>query len=165
MQLLENLPHNQRQSLLKQVLRAVQEAKLARNKIQAVWGARVPVLKYSCARSHLDFDVCLQSHGALVKAQAHDLNDASRSTLNSTSLLYMTIFFLQQLTQLPALQQLVPLEQLKDQQCRLLQEEADDGVGGEGDLLLALAVQQSSEEWIKGLRQDIRQTQGQVWSF
>jgi hypothetical protein len=41
--------------------------------------------------------------------------------LNSTSLLYMTIFFLQQLQWLPALQQLVPPELLEDQQARLLQ--------------------------------------------
>lgn len=69
------------------------------------------MLKYTCALSGLDCDISLQGTGALLKAQfmhiltrtctalpalyrlvklwaqAHDLNDASRSTFNSTSLL------------------------------------------------------------------------------
>lgn len=79
--------------------------------VQAIWGARIPVLKYTCALSSFECDISLQGTGALVKAhvirilnqscstlsavyrlvklwaQAHDLNDASRSTFNSTSLL------------------------------------------------------------------------------
>lgn len=54
-------------------------------------------------------------------AQAHDLNDASRNTLNSTSLLYMTIFYLQQRQLLPPLKELVPDDLLLQPSSRLLQ--------------------------------------------
>jgi DNA polymerase sigma len=36
--------------------------------VQTVMGARVPVLKYTCAMSGLDVDVSIQGTGALVKA-------------------------------------------------------------------------------------------------
>jgi hypothetical protein len=47
-------------------------------------------------------------------ACAHELNDASRNTFNSTSLLYLAIFFLQQQQLLPPLASLVAAEQLND---------------------------------------------------
>lgn len=118
---------------------------MSMQQVQAIWGARIPVLKYTCRLSGLDCDMSLQGTGALVKArfiyilnsgsrhlsalyrlvklwaQVHDLNDASRSTFNSTSLLYMTIFYLQQLQVLPPLQELVPQELLLQPNARLLQ--------------------------------------------
>jgi DNA polymerase sigma len=54
-------------------------------------------------------------------ASAHDLNDASRSTFNSTSLLYMTVFFLQTRQLVPPLCALVDPAQLNDPFRRPLQ--------------------------------------------
>jgi DNA polymerase sigma len=62
-------------------------------------------------------------------ASAHDLNDASRSTFNSTSLLYLTIFYLQLQQLVPPLHELVDPLQLNDQTCRLLHP-ANKYVGG-----------------------------------
>jgi DNA polymerase sigma len=54
-------------------------------------------------------------------ASAHDLNDASRSTFNSTSLLYMTAFFLQTRQLVPPLSALVDPALLNDPGRRPLQ--------------------------------------------
>jgi DNA polymerase sigma len=53
-------------------------------------------------------------------AAAHDINDASRSTFNSTSLLYLTTFFLQTRQLVPPLQELVDPALLNDPAKRLL---------------------------------------------
>lgn len=53
-------------------------------------------------------------------AAAHDVNDAARSTFNSTSLLYLTAFFLQKRQLVPPLQELVEPALLNDPTRRLL---------------------------------------------
>lgn len=147
-------------------------------KIQAIWGARVPVLKYTCSLSGLDCDLSIQGSGALLKAnfmyilnshcqqlaplyrlvklwaQAHDLNDASRGTLNSTSLLYLTILYLQQVHLLPPLQELVPRELLQQPQARLLQG-GNQQVWDDPQRLTRLltAVQGRMAAWVAGHQQ------------
>ncbi|WIA19118.1 hypothetical protein OEZ85_003766 [Tetradesmus obliquus] len=169
---LEALQRSQRKSLLSMLLKMVHRAHLARHQVQAIWGARVPVLKFTCSMSGLECDISLQDTGALVKAhmmgilnyhssslsplyflvklwaQAHDLNDASRSTFNSTSLLYMTIFYLQQLQMLPALSELVPGELLRQPEERLLQGENKKQWDNPKQLQLLLqAVRQRTADW------------------
>lgn len=53
-------------------------------------------------------------------AAAHDLNDASRSTFNSTSLLYLTIFYLQLRQLVPPIKDVVDTQQLNDTTHHLL---------------------------------------------
>jgi DNA polymerase sigma len=53
-------------------------------------------------------------------AAAHDINDASRSTFNSTSLLYLTVFFLQTQHLAPSIKDLVDAALLNDPARRLL---------------------------------------------
>jgi DNA polymerase sigma len=53
-------------------------------------------------------------------AAAHDINDASRSTFNSTSLLYLTVFFLQTQQLAPSFKELVDAALLNDPARRLL---------------------------------------------
>eukprot|EP00882_Tetradesmus_deserticola_P031333 GHRQ01035430.1.p1 GENE.GHRQ01035430.1~~GHRQ01035430.1.p1 ORF type:complete len:271 (+),score=138.04 GHRQ01035430.1:23-835(+) len=81
-------------------------------------------------------------------AQAHDLNDASRSTFNSTSLLYMTIFYLQQLQMLPALRELVPPALLRQPEQRLLQGHNKEQWADPWQLQLLLdVVQARAADW------------------
>lgn len=47
-------------------------------------------------------------------SSAHDLNDAARSTFNSTSLLYLTVFYLQTQQLVPPIQELVESDMLND---------------------------------------------------
>lgn len=72
-----------------------------------------------CAACGVMFGVCC---ARLVKlwAAAHDLNDASRSTFNSTSLLYLTMFYLQLQQLLPPLKELVESNLLNAPSCHLL---------------------------------------------
>ncbi|KAF8064505.1 HESO1 [Scenedesmus sp. PABB004] len=147
---LRECPARQQQAVLRAVLRAITDARLAAfreggPRVQALWGARVPVLKYTCRLSGLEVDASLQETGALLKAgvlravaeracpalaplyrlakswaAAHDLNDASRATVNSTALLYMVLFFLQRRSLAPPLRALIDDALLSDRGARPL---------------------------------------------
>lgn len=82
--------------------------------------ARVPLLKFACERTYMECDLSIKGPDGLVKAAAvkaltacdpafaalyrlvklwateHDINDAQQGTLNSTALMLLVVFYLQQ---------------------------------------------------------------------
>jgi hypothetical protein len=63
-------------------------------------------------------------------ARTHECNDASQSTLNSTALMYMCVFFLQRMGVLPPLRTLCPPELTRVRVVGRPRPEGDDGAAG-----------------------------------
>ncbi|GBF94199.1 hypothetical protein Rsub_06469 [Raphidocelis subcapitata] len=126
------LPEPARKSLLRNVGGALKRQRAVDGQIDYILHARVPLLKFVHAGSGIECDLTLQSYDGALKgrfmaavanldsrfpalfrlvklwARTHECNDASQSTLNSTALMYMCVFFLQRLGVLPPLRALCP---------------------------------------------------------
>jgi hypothetical protein len=95
-------------------------ANIITQQVERVLHARVPLLKFACERTYMDCDLSIKGPDGLVKAAAvkaltacdpsfaalyrlvklwateHDINDAQQGTLNSTALMLLVVFYLQQ---------------------------------------------------------------------